>query len=181
MNIWHDINKERVTPQRFLSVIEISKGSKKKYEMDKESGVLILDRILHTSTHYPANYGFLPLTYADDNDPLDVLVLCTECLDGMTIVECYAIGAVRMRDGGKNDDKIIAIPFNDPTWNHYKDIKELPPHMLNEIMHFFAVYKTLEHKNITDEIEILGKTQALQIIQDSITLYTKMFGKLKQS
>ena len=177
MNIWHDIKKERVTKDKFLAVVEISKGSKKKYELDKETGVLILDRILHTSTHYPANYGFIPLTYADDNDPLDVLVLCSESLEGLTMVDCYPIGAVRMRDGGKNDDKIIAIPFNDPTWNHYKDITTLPPHMLNEMMHFFQVYKTLEHSTTTDEIDILDKPRAIQIIEDSIQAYNKLIKK----
>ncbi|MCL2598474.1 MAG: inorganic diphosphatase [Firmicutes bacterium] len=176
MNIWHDIRKERVTAERFVAVIEITKGSQKKYEMDKETGLLVLDRVLHTSTHYPANYGFLPLTYADDNDPLDVLVLCSEPLEGMTLVECYPIGAVRMIDDGKNDDKVIAIPFGDPTWNHYKDIKDLPPHIVSEMMHFFAVYKSLEHKT-TGGIEMLQKNQAIDIIKKSLVDYKAKFGK----
>ena len=150
MNLWHDIKRERITAERFVAVIEISKGSKKKYELDKETGMLILDRILYTATHYPANYGFIPLTCAEDGDPLDVLVLCSENLDALTMVECYPIGSVRMTDGEDHDDKIIAIPVNDPTYNFYKDMSELPPHVLNEIIHFFKVYKQLEQKKTTN-------------------------------
>ena len=139
-NIWHSIEKNRITPQDFLAVIEIEKGSKKKYELDKETGFLILDRILYTSTHYPANYGFIPLTYADDNDPLDVLVICSEPHDPLTTVRCYPIGVVKMIDQGLLDEKIIAIPFKDPMYNVYKDISELPGHIFDEIKHFFEVY-----------------------------------------
>ena len=109
MNIWHDINPERICVDDFVAVIEISKGSKKKYELDKETGLIILDRILYTSTHYPANYGFIPLTYADDNDPLDVLVLCSEDLEPMSLVRCYPVGVVRMIDNNAKDDKIIVM------------------------------------------------------------------------
>ena len=115
MNIWHDISPKRITAGDFMAVIEIEKGSKCKYELDKETGVLRLDRILYTSTHYPANYGFIPRTYADDLDPLDVLVLCSESLYPMTTVRCYPIGVISMIDNGRYDEKIIAIPFNDPT------------------------------------------------------------------
>ena len=121
-NIWHDIAPERITPEDFICVIEIPKGSKKKYELDKETGYIILDRILHTSTHYPANYGFIPRTYGDDNDPLDVLLLCSEQLEPLTLVRAYPIGVIKMIDNGRDDEKIIAIPFNDPTYNNYKDI-----------------------------------------------------------
>ena len=114
-NIWHDISPSRIQPEDFVAVIEIPKGSKKKYELDKETGLIILDRVLHTSTHYPANYGFIPRTYGDDGDPLDVLVLCSEEIDPLTLVRCYPIGYISMLDGGKNDEKIIAIPFSDPT------------------------------------------------------------------
>lgn len=117
MNIWHNIDSERIKPEDFLAVIEIPKGSKKKYELDKETGLLILDRILYTSTHYPANYGFIPKTYAEDQDPLDVLVLCSEDLEPLSLVNCYPIGVARMFDSDEADDKIIAIPFQDPTWN----------------------------------------------------------------
>lgn len=122
MNIWHDINPKLITSKRFFAVIEISKGSKIKYELDKKTGMLKLDRILYTSTHYPANYGFIPRTYADDSDPLDVLLLCSEIINPMALVECYPIGVIRMMDNGHNDDKIIAIPFEDPTYNSYKDL-----------------------------------------------------------
>src|SRR5690554_3283382 len=113
MNIWHDVDEKRISTEDFIAVIEISKGSKKKYELDKETGLIILDRILYTSTHYPANYGFIPRTYAEDNDPLDVLVLCSEDLEPMSMVRCYPIGVVRMYDGEEVDDKIVAIPFKD--------------------------------------------------------------------
>ena len=115
-NIWHDISPSRIQPDDFVAVIEIPKGSKKKYELDKETGLIILDRVLHTSTHYPANYGFIPRTYGDDGDPLDVLVLCSEEMDPLTLVRCYPIGYISMLDGGKNDEKIVAIPFADPTY-----------------------------------------------------------------
>lgn len=114
MNIWHDIDNERVTPNDFLAVIEISKGSKSKYELDKKTGVLILDRILYTSTHYPANYGFIPKTLADDGDPLDVLVLCNEPLVPLVLVQCYPIGVINMIDNGKMDQKIITIRLKIP-------------------------------------------------------------------
>ena len=109
INIWHDIDPSRVTPESFTAVIEIPAGSKKKYELDKQTGLLRLDRILYTSTHYPANYGFIPRTYAGDGDPLDVLVLCSETLDPMVEVDCYPIGVIRMIDDDEIDDKIIAI------------------------------------------------------------------------
>lgn len=170
MNIWHDISPERVQIEDFIAVVEISKGSKKKYELDKETGLIILDRILYTSTHYPANYGFIPRTFADDGDPLDVLVLCSEDLMPMSLVRCYPVGVVRMIDDNKNDDKIIAIPFKDPNWNTYHSIEELPAHLSEEIEHFFQVYKNLEHKSTTN-ISVLSKKEALQIIKESIENY----------
>ena len=120
-NIWHDISPKRISPEDFISVIEIPKGSKKKYELDKETGLIILDRILYTSTHYPANYGFIPRTLGDDGDPLDILLLCSETLEPLTLVRCYPIGLIKMLDGGRSDEKIIAIPYNDPTYNQYND------------------------------------------------------------
>ena len=114
-NIWHDINPQRISPDDFIAVIEIEKGSKNKYELDKETGHIILDRILYTSTHYPANYGLIPRTWADDGDPLDVLVVCAEPLKPLSLVRCYPIGVIKMLDSGKLDEKIIAIPFGDPT------------------------------------------------------------------
>ena len=176
MNIWHDIKPERIKSEDFISVIEISKGSKKKYELDKETGLIILDRVLHTSTHYPANYGFVPRTYADDLDPLDVLVLCSEDLEPLSIVRCYPIGIFRMKDQDAIDDKIVAIPFNDPNWNHYQSLEELPLHLSQEIEHFFKVYKTLEHKETTI-LEILGRKEAVQVIEEAIAQYNKKFNK----
>ncbi|MDR2827973.1 MAG: inorganic diphosphatase [Acholeplasmatales bacterium] len=146
MNILHDINENRITPECFIAVIEISKGSKKKYELDKETGLIILDRVLFTSTHYPANYGFIPRTHAGDNDPLDVLVLCQEDIEPMSLVKCYPIGVIKMIDQNEIDEKIIAIPFGDPSYNHYKDVKDLPKHVVEEMSHFFEVYKQLEGK-----------------------------------
>ena len=126
MNIWHDINPDRITPNDFMAVIEIEKGSKKKYELDKQTGLIVLDRILYTSTHYPANYGFIPRTLADDGDPLDVLVLCNEPIDPLVLVQCYPIGVITMLDNGKNDEKIIAIPFEDPPTTHTEESKRSP-------------------------------------------------------
>ena len=175
-NIWHDISPERITRKDFEAVIEISKGSKMKYELDKETGLLKLDRVLHTSTHYPANYGFIPSTYADDNDPLDVLVLCSEKIEPLALVRCYPIGVISMVDGGHADDKIIAIPFGDPTYNEYKDISQLPKHIFDEMTHFFKVYKMLENKD-TAINEAQGALAAVDIIEDAIENYKKLYIK----
>ena len=175
-NIWHDMNPERIKPDNFVSVIEITKGSKKKYELDKECGYLRLDRILYTSTHYPANYGFIPRTYGDDNDPLDVLVLCSESLDPLTLVRCYPIGYISMLDGGKNDEKIIAIPFSDPTYNVYHDISELPKHIFEEMTHFFSVYKNLEGKE-TVSGDVNGREAAIEVIKNAVDNYVETFCK----
>ena len=174
MNIWHDIDQERITETNFIAVIEISKGSKKKYELDKKTGMLRLDRILYTSTHYPANYGFIPLTYAEDNDPLDVLVLCSEGLDPLTLVECYPIGVLKMVDEGFQDEKIIAVCNTDPYYNSYHDISELPQHLFAEIKHFYEVYKSLEYKETVVKM-IEGKDEAVKIILKSIERYSDIF------
>ena len=176
MNIWHDIKEERITPEDFMAVIEITKGGKNKYELDKETGLLRLDRVLYTATHYPANYGFIPRTYADDNDPLDVLVLCEENIDPMTLVECYPIGVITMIDSEQNDEKIIAVAKKDPFLNVYKDIKDLPSHISSEIMHFFEVYKQLEDKQTVVE-KVLGREEALRIIEKAIQNYKAKFVK----
>ena len=176
-NIWHDMDSSRITPENFMVVIEIPKGSKAKYELDKQSGLLKLDRILHTSTHYPANYGFIPRTYADDLDPLDVLVLCSESILPMTLIQCYPIGVITMLDNGRNDEKIIAIPFKDPTYNEYTDISELPKHIFEEMTHFFSVYKALENKEtVVDEVK--GKGDAVKIIEAAIKSYKEKFGSI---
>ena len=175
-NIWHDISPKRINSEDFICVIEITKGSKKKYELDKETGFLILDRILYTSTHYPANYGFIPRTYGDDNDPLDVLLLCSEQIEPMTLVRAYPIGVISMIDNGRNDEKIIAIPFNDPNNNGYKDISELPPHIFDEMKHFFAVYKNLENKE-TAVNEVSDRAEAIKIINAAIDNSIEKFCK----
>ena len=176
MNLWHDVAPHRVRPEDFLAVIEIEKGSKNKYEMDKETGALRLDRILYTSTHYPANYGFIPRTWADDGDPLDVLVLCTESLYPLTLVRVAPIGAMRMIDSGKLDDKIIAVPFSDPTYLGVKSMDELPPHVLAEIRHFFTVYKQLENKQ-TAVREMFSREEAVEIIRTCIRQYSEAFSE----
>ena len=176
MNIWHDINPKRISRSSYSAVIEISKGSKMKYELDKETGLLRLDRVLYTSTHYPANYGFIPRTYAKDNDPLDVLVLCSGDILPMSIVDCYPIGVITMLDNGAPDDKIISIPFNDPTYSSYKDISQLPTHVFDEMKHFFSVYKTLESKDTAID-EVKGVLDAVAIIEDAIKAYEEKFGK----
>lgn len=175
-NIWHDISPKRITAEEFIAVIEITKGSKKKYELDKETGYLMLDRILYTSTHYPANYGFIPRTYGDDGDPLDVLVLCSQALEPMTLVRCYPIGYISMLDGGRNDEKIIAIPFADPTYNKYRDISDLPPHIFDEMRHFFKVYKELEDKE-TVAGEVNGREAAIEVIKNALSHYEETFSK----
>ena len=174
MNIWHDIDSKRITRADFEAVIEISKGSKMKYELDKETGMLKLDRVLHTSTHYPANYGFIPRTFADDNDPLDVLVLGSAAVYPMTLIRCYPIGAINMIDDNDNDEKIIAIPYGDPNYNMYNSIDELPKHIFDEMAHFFEVYKALEHKK-TAVHEIVGREQALEIIKKATKNYADKF------
>ena len=165
----------QITPTDFAAVIEIPKGSKCKYELDKYTGLLKLDRILYTSTHYPANYGFIPRTYADDGDPLDVLVLCSEPIYPLTLMRVYPIGVMRMVDGGKMDDKIIAVPFSDPTYLGIDSIDGLPPHIFDEIMHFFTVYKQLENKE-TDVRSLFCKEKAIEIIAEAIECYEKTFG-----
>ena len=173
-NIWHDISPKRITPEDFICVIEISKGSKKKYELDKETGYIILDRILYTSTHYPANYGFIPRTSGDDNDPLDVLLICAEPLEPMSLVRAYPIGVISMMDNGSRDEKIIAIPYNDPNYNNYKNISELPPHVFEEMRHFFTVYKNLEGKE-TAVNEVSDRAVAIDIIKEALERYLEMF------
>jgi Inorganic pyrophosphatase len=176
MNIWHDIDPKRIAIENFICVIEIGKGCKSKYELDKETGMLILDRILYTSTVYPANYGFIPRTYAEDNDPLDVLVICSEDISPLTLVNCYPIGMITMVDDEQEDQKIIAIPFGDPMFNEYHDISALPGHITEEMQHFFEVYKNLEHKKTTVK-KIEGRKEAVNTINNSIKRYGEFFQK----
>jgi inorganic pyrophosphatase len=147
-----------------------------KYELDKETGALILDRVLYTSTIYPANYGFIPRTFADDSDPLDILVLCSERILPMAIVRCYPIGAIIMTDDKANDEKIISLPFNDPRYNCYNDISELPQHVFEEMTHFFTIYKRLEHTE-TAVSKVVGRAEALLIVERAMERYSIQFGK----
>ena len=175
MNIWHDIDPHVINPDKFCAVIEIPKGSSCKYEMDKYTGMLRLDRILYTSTHYPANYGFIPRTYADDKDPLDVLVLCNHHLYPLTLIDVRPIGVMRMIDDEALDDKIIAVPVSDPSYNSYNTIDDLPSHIFDEMMHFFTVYKQLENKQ-TAVKELFGPEEAKKIIKECIKNYNLIFG-----
>lgn len=175
MNIWHDMDPKEITPTDFTAVIEISKDSQCKYELDKQTGLLRLDRVLYTATHYPANYGFIPRTFADDGDPLDVLVLCARPIQPLTLVRVYPIGVMRMLDDGRMDDKIIAIPFSDPTYNNIRSIDEMPAHIFDEIMHFFSVYKQLENKQ-TAVKTLFDRDKAEEIIAEALVCYERTFG-----
>ena len=174
MNIWHDMNPNRISSEKFDAVVEISRGQQSKYELDKETGLIRLDRVLYTSTHYPQNYGFIPRTYAGDNDPLDVLILCSQPLVPMTIVTCIPIGAVKMLDNGEVDEKIIAIAANDPTYSSYTSIQEIPSHVFQEIRHFFQVYKTLEGKE-TVVHHIQDRDRAVLMIENAVKEYDLNF------
>ena len=174
MNIWHDMNPNRISSEKFDAVVEISRGQQSKYELDKETGLIRLDRVLYTSTHYPQNYGFIPRTYAGDNDPLDVLILCSQPLVPMTIVTCIPIGAVKMIDNGEVDEKIIAIAANDPTYSSYTSIQEIPSHVFQEIRHFFQVYKTLEGKE-TVVHHIQDRDRAVLMIENAVKEYDLNF------
>ena len=175
MNIWHDMAPERISENHFSAVIEIEKGGKNKYELDKETGMLRLDRVLYTSTHYPANYGFIPRTYGDDGDPLDVLVLCSEAIEPMTLVQCRPIGVFEMHDGEDRDEKVIAVPLGDPNYNFMFDISQLPEHVLTEIRHFFTVYKELEsRKTVVSHAE--NREEANRVIIQAIQSYNAKFG-----
>lgn len=175
MNPWHDVPFGDKAPEVVNAIIEIPKGSKGKFEIHKPTGLLMLDRVLFSAVHYPANYGFIPQTYCEDKDPLDILVIMSIDLPHLCIVEAKVIGVMRMKDQGEADDKIIAVAQYDMSVNHVNDINDLPPHTTVEIKRFFEDYKKLENKEVVVE-NFLGKADALQIIQESIDLYRKMFG-----
>ena len=177
MNIWHDIDPERIKKDDFVAVIEISKGGRNKYELDKPTGMLKLDRVLYTSTHYPANYGFIPKTLSEDGDPLDVLVLSSETIDPFTMVRCYPLGVVAMIDNGDYDEKIIAIPYKDPLYCTYQDIESLPKHALDEMVHFLKVYKDLEDK-VTEVKEIEGVEKARAAIDRAKIRYHEKYDSI---
>jgi inorganic pyrophosphatase len=171
---WHNVSPGENLPETVNAIIEIPKGSKAKYEIDKDSRLIKLDRVLFSSVMYPANYGFIPQTYCDDNDPLDILVLCSVDVYPMTIIEAKVIGVMHMVDNGEQDDKIIAVAKNDMSVNYINDLHELPPHAMKEIVKFFQDYKALEEKKVTIE-HLLGVRYAHKVIQESIELYDKKF------
>jgi len=173
-NVWHDFDSSRISSDNFWAFIEIPKGSKNKYELDKETGLLKLDRVLSTSVQYPANYGFIPKTYAEDNDPLDVLVLCQETISEAILVEVRPIGVMIMQDGGQLDQKIIAVPLRDMVYSSYKNIEDLPEHVTIEMEHFFNIYKAFEDKKVSIK-GFEGRDSALEIIQKSIDAYKEKY------
>ena len=173
MHPWHDCYLDEQTVQRsFPVIIEVPKGSKNKYELDKETGLLRLDRVLFSAVHYPANYGFIPRTLCDDGDPLDALVLGQESVHPLTLVEARAIGVMRMRDEKGLDDKIVAVSVSDPAFSDYTDKGQLPNHVLREMQRFFEDYKRLEHKEVVVE-DMFGPTEALRIIHEALDLYRR--------
>jgi inorganic pyrophosphatase len=170
MHAWHDVELGDHLEDHFRAVIEIPKGSKVKYELDKATGLLYLDRVLHSAVHYPANYGFLPQTFCDDGDPLDVLVLGQEPVLPLCILRARAIGVLTMRDEKGQDDKIIAIHLDDPEYEHYHDIAELPPHRLRELERFFLDYKVLENKTVNVQ-DLRGRVEAEHVVRAAVRLY----------
>jgi inorganic pyrophosphatase len=174
MHPWHDSYvDDAIIADAFPVVIEIPKGSKNKYELDKETGLLRLDRVLYSAVHYPADYGFIPRTFCDDGDPLDALVLGQEPVYPLTIVEARAIGVMRMRDEKGIDDKIVAVSVHDPAFAEYTDKDQLPTHVLRQLRRFFEDYKVLEHKQVIVE-DLLGPAEALRIIREALELYRKL-------
>ena len=169
---WHDVTPGEEIPREFLSIIEIPFGSSVKYELDKQSGMIKLDRVLYSAVYYPANYGFIPQTLAEDDDPLDVLVLCQETVVPLTIIHARTIGLMTMMDGGKKDHKVIAVATEDPEFNSYKEASEMPPHRLRMLSRFFADYKQLEGKSVeVDEIE--SAKEAYPVIEDALARYSQ--------
>ena len=174
MHPWHDCYVDDAQVETgFPVVIEVPSGSKNKYELDKETGLLRLDRVLYSAVHYPADYGFIPRTFCDDGDPLDALVLSQEPVVPLTIVDARAIGVMRMRDEKGIDDKIVAVSVRDPAFADYTDFSQLPSHRLREIRRFFQDYKVLEHKEVIIE-DMLGPADAFRIIRESLDLYRQL-------
>jgi inorganic pyrophosphatase len=171
---WHGVSFGEHAPRVVNAVIEIPQGTRAKYEIDKETGLLKLDRIIYSSFHYPCNYGFIPQTYGDDKDPLDILVITSQAVQPLCIMQAKVVGVMQMIDGGDADDKIIAVAANDPSVNHYNNIEELPKHFFDELRHFFEEYKKLENKTVVVN-EFGDKATALKVVEDAVKLYKENF------
>ena len=169
---WHDVELPRSLEEPVPAVIEIPQGSKVKYELDKKTGLLVVDRVLFSAVHYPANYGFIPRTYCDDGDPLDVLVLCEETIHPLAIMRAKIIGVMKMRDDKGEDDKIVAVHADDPTYSEYDDLSEIPAHKVRELKRFFQDYKALEEREVhVSKAE--GRSAALRVLRDAIAFYER--------
>lgn len=175
MNTWHDLELGKNPTEEFTAVIEVPTGSRNKYELDKKTGLIKLDRVLYSPLTYPADYGFLPRTYCDDKDPLDVLVIVREATYPGVLISCRPIGVMKMIDGGEQDDKILAVPVDDPFFKDYLDLSDVPEYFVKEVRHFFEVYKELQNKKV-QVTDFLGAEDAKKIIQESIDMYNKEFG-----
>lgn len=173
-NPWHDVDRGDRAPEIVNGIIEIPKGTRAKYELHKETGMLMLDRVLYASMYYPANYGFIPRSYGEDHDPLDILVISQVEVVPLCLIQARVIGVMQMLDQGEADDKIIAVATGDPGVNHIHEIDELPPHFTSELRSFFEDYKKLENKSVVVE-EFGGKTRALEIIREAFDFYDRSF------
>ena len=173
---WHGAHYGKQSPQIVNGLIEIPQGSRAKYEIDKATGLLKLDRVIHSSFHYPINYGFIPQTLGHDGDPLDILVMCSESIQPLCLVEATVIGNMQMIDNGEKDDKIIAVATHDPSVNHISDISELPRHFIAVLRNYFENYKVLENK-VVEIDEFQNKETAFAVILEAIELYKEKFPK----
>lgn len=173
---WHGAHYGSKAPEVVNAVIEIPQGSRAKYEVDKDTGLLKLDRVIYSSFHYPVNYGFIPQTLGLDNDPLDVLVICSQTIHPLCLVEAKVIGNMQMIDQGQEDDKIITVAAKDPSVNHFQTVDELPPHFFAELKNYFEQYKVLENKKVIID-NFQDKETAMRIIADAINFYKETFKK----
>lgn len=173
---WHGVSPGDKIPRQVKAIIEIPQGSRAKYEIDKESGLLKLDRVIYSSFIYPVNYGFIPQTLGQDGDPLDILVLCSQSITPLCLVDATIIGNMQMIDSGEQDDKIIAVATKDPSVNHINNVEDLPQHFFNELKHYFEEYKVLENKKV--EIDnFQDKATALKIVEDALNFYKESYRK----